>query len=45
LLNIEAKFRGNGVQGMAQTRARIEVHARDDRNHENCAEREPAAQP
>ena len=40
LLNVEADFRG-----LAHAPSRVEIHARDHRNHQNRAQGEPAAQP
>ena len=45
LLNVQANFRRNIVHNLAHTPARVEIHPRNDRHHENRAQGEPAAQP
>ena len=45
LLNVQADFRRNVVDDFAHTPARVEIHPRDRRNHQNRAQGEPAAQP
>ncbi len=44
LLNLQADFRRNIVDGLTDTPARVEIHPRDRRNHQNRAQGEPAAQ-
>ena len=44
LLNVQADFRGNVVDDLVHTPARVEIHSRDRRNHQNRAQCEPAAQ-